>query len=135
MFVNHFENTRMGLKLTQADWRCPVCHTSNLAKSNICQLCSSPVGLSGKEIESRRADWKNSEGAQPSHSFKFGLASKLALFLVADIVVSFVFTSLVISGGGNAIGAGLVGFFLLFPAPFLLLAWIVVVGLSLWKGK
>ena len=121
--------------MPQYDWRCLVCDASNLAKSDICQLCAAPVRLSGKEIESRRAEWENAGDVQSSQTFRLGLASKLALFLVADIFVFFVFMSLATSSGGNAIGAGLVGIFLLVPTPFLVVAWIAVVAHSLLKGK
>lgn len=89
--------------------------------------------ISGKEIESRRAEWESASDVPSSSTYSLGLATKLALFLFADIVVFFVFMGLATSGGGNAIGAGLVGVFLLAPAPFLVVAWIVAFAHSLLK--
>lgn len=117
------------------DWQCLVCEASNPVNTDICQLCSAPVRLNGKEIELRRAQWESAEDVGSGRRNGLGLASKLAFFLVADIGLFFVFMSLATSGGGNAIGAGLIGMFLLIPAPFLAVAWIFVGVRSLVNGK
>ena len=109
---------------------CPVCEAPNLVKSSRCHLCGAPRRLTGPEIESRRTQWESLKGDRPGEAQGLGLASKLALLLLADIGVSFVFIALATSGGGNPIGAGMVAGFLLIPAPFLALAWIVVVAYS-----
>jgi hypothetical protein len=83
----------------------------------------------------RHPERENAGNVQSSQKFRLGLASQLALFLVADIVVFFVFTGLAISSGGSPIGAGLLGIFLLVPAPFLVVALIAVVAHSLLKRK
>jgi len=61
----------------------------------------------------------NVQDFKSSQAFKIRIASKLALALVADIMVFFVFMRLATSGGGNAIGAGSAGIFCLFPRHFL----------------
>lgn len=116
------------------NWDCLVCEAPNLGKVSICYLCGAPRRLIEPEIESRRAQWESFKGIRPGKTQGLGLASKLALLLLADIGVCFVFMALATSGGGNPIGAGMAAGFLLIPAPFLALAWIVVVAHS-FKGK
>jgi len=91
--------------------------------------------MSGKEIKTRRAEWENSGDVSPNHTYRLGLATKLALFLVADFVVFLLFASLASSSDANSLGVFMVAGFLLIPAPFLGLAWIAAVTHSLLRKQ
>ena len=91
--------------------------------------------MNGKEIETRRAEWENSGDVALKGVYKLGLATKLALFLVADFVVFLIFVSLASSSGANSLGIAMVAGLLLIPAPFLGLAWIAVATYSLFAKE
>lgn len=83
--------------------------------------------LNGKEIESLRATWEVAENSTASVGGNLGLATKLALFAVAYLVVLIVLLELASSSGSNPIGIGMVFAPLFIPVPLLALAWIVAV--------
>lgn len=111
-------------------WKCLVCEASNPPKAGSCKLCAAPLCLSRKEIFLRRAEWEGGGQTQVHSDIKLGLASKLAILLVSDIVVVLgflVFLDLFASDSGTLFGAVHVIIVLLAPAPFLALVWAVVV--------